>query len=199
MDGTILNKKYNLVGRIEALEEGGGGSSTEIAPEFSETSQYLEGDLVFHEGELFRFESNHEPGAWNESEVMGTNISENLVMLPGDGLHRTMHEFSVKLGDGLSFDSNRAIKASGELSVNQNAVWFDNDGRGVTSIPIATNDIISACASNSQAIIIPFWGNDGYYHLKALESADMSPIKNLNVTVRIFYRSKPSATSKKKK
>lgn len=25
MDGTILNKKYNLVERIEALEEGGGG------------------------------------------------------------------------------------------------------------------------------------------------------------------------------
>ena len=27
MDGTILNKKYDLVSRVEALEEGGGGGS----------------------------------------------------------------------------------------------------------------------------------------------------------------------------
>ena len=110
MDGTLALKKYNLMNG----EGGGGGTASDnIAPTFSETSQYIYGDLVFYEGQLYRFEDEHEPGPWNPEEVMATSINENLVMLPGDGLRRTMHEFSVKLKSdgGLHFDQNGAIYA----------------------------------------------------------------------------------------
>ena len=110
MDGTLLGKKYNLMNG----EGGGGATSANIAPTFSERSQYIYGDLVFYEGQLYRFDvEEHEPGPWNPEEVMGTSIDENLVMLPGNGLQRTMHEFSVKLkpDGGLHFDQNGNIYA----------------------------------------------------------------------------------------
>lgn len=96
----------------EALKEGSGAlDPVVIAPEFSATAQYMEGDLVFNDGSLYRFEVDHDPGAWNSEEVMETTIAENLVMFPGDGLHRTIHTFDVKLqsGGGLDFDENGAI------------------------------------------------------------------------------------------
>lgn len=98
----------------EALKEGSSGASNaSIAPEFSETAQYMPGDFVFYEGTLYRFEEEHAAGAWDSTQVMGTNISENMVMLPGDGLQRIIHEFAVKLkaDGGLHFDANGAIYA----------------------------------------------------------------------------------------
>ena len=98
----------------EALKEGSGAlDPVVIAPEFSATAQYLEGDLVFKDGKLYRFDADHDPGAWDSTEVMETTIAENLVMLPGDGLHRTIHAYEVKLqsGGGLHFDSEGAMYA----------------------------------------------------------------------------------------
>lgn len=98
-------------------ESGGGGGETgaleAIAPEFSGTAQYVAGDLVFYEGQLYRFEEDHDPGEWDSTQVMGTNMSDNMVMLPGDGLQRVVHEFAVKLKSdgGLHFDDNGAIYA----------------------------------------------------------------------------------------
>ena len=53
----------------EALKEGGGGSLNleVIAPTFSETAQYLEGDLVFYDDTLYRFDADHDPGAWDST------------------------------------------------------------------------------------------------------------------------------------
>jgi len=101
----------------QAGEAGSGGSGSAaleaIAPEFSATAQYREGDLVFYEGDLYRFDEDHEPGAWDSTQVMGTNLSENMVMFPGDGLRRILHEFAVKLktDGGLHFDDTGAIYA----------------------------------------------------------------------------------------
>ena len=110
----------------EALKEGSGAINPEvIAPEFSTTAQYLEGDLVFKDGSLYRFEVDHDPGAWNSAEVMETTIAENLVMFPGDGLRRAIHTFDVKLqsGGGLEFDENGAIYSTNEQPTGQN--WID--------------------------------------------------------------------------
>lgn len=108
----------------EALKEGGGGSLNleVIAPTFSETAQYLEGDLVFYDDKLYRFDADHDPGAWDSTEVMETNIAENLVMFPGDGLRRTIHTYDVKLqsGGGLSFDANGALYTNIVRNYNTN-------------------------------------------------------------------------------
>lgn len=98
-------------------QKGSGGSGGEafnpdmIAPEFSDKAQYMTGDLVFYDGSLYRFDVDHDPGAWNSEEVMATTIAENLVMFPGDGLRRNLHEYMVKIqvGGGLGFDENGAL------------------------------------------------------------------------------------------
>ena len=117
----------------EALKEGSGSIASEIiAPEFSATAQYLTGDLVFYEDTLYRFETDHDPGEWDSTEVMASNIAENLVMFPGDGLQRTIHEFSVKLKaeGGLHFDANGAIYSDHlpDYSLTENKTgrqWID--------------------------------------------------------------------------
>lgn len=104
------NKPMNVE---DAIKEAGSGSGAiaAIAPEFNATSQYMAGDLVFYEGTLYRFEEDHNQGAWDSTEVMATTISENLVMFPGYGLRRTIHTYDVKLqqGGGLDIDENGAL------------------------------------------------------------------------------------------
>ena len=207
MDGTLALKKYNVIERLEALEEGGGELPAnvivedDVAYQFSTTTSYLAGSFVYKDNQLYRFDVDHAAGDWNSEEVTAVRISDSIISEFGDGLQRTGNEVYVKLGAGLTFDANGAITPSsaGEISVNQISVTFDSTGRGVTNIPIATCDVISAFATNLQAIVIPFWGNDGYFHLKSLESADMSAYGNTTYTVRVLYRTKPSSQSKKKK
>lgn len=198
MDGTILEKKYHIVERIKVLEEGGGELPADaiveddVALPFSTTSAYLAGDFVYKDNVLYRFEVDHDAGAWNSEEVFAVRICDSIISEFGDGLRRIGNSVEAKLGDGLTFDENGAITPSstGEISVNQITVSFDSTGRGATNIPTATCDIISACATNLQVILLPFWGNDGYFHLKSLESADMSAYANTSYTVRVLYRTK---------
>lgn len=214
MDGTILGKKYNLMNG-----NGGGASSANIAPTFSETSQYIYGDLVFYEGQLYRFEvEEHEPGPWNSEEVMGTSIDENLVMLPGDGIKRTMHEFSVKLKSdgGLHFDQNGAIYADHlpdyrliEHKTGQQ--WIDGKDVYQTVIdletpvsinanawqslgPLSAETMIEVAGINSDDYYFPFGGGVTSGSLEVLN------MRNQLLTMKTFIvkYTKPTQTSKKK-
>lgn len=119
MDGTILNKKYDIVGRIEALEEGQGELPAnvivedDIAYQFSTTSSYLAGTFVYKDNQLYRFDVDHEAGAWNTEEVTAVRICDSIISEFGSGLHRTGNEVYVKLKSdgGLHFDANGAIYA----------------------------------------------------------------------------------------
>lgn len=138
----------------EALKEGGGGSLNleVIAPTFSETAQYLEGDLVFYDDTLYRFDADHDPGAWDSTEVMETNIAENLVMFPGDGLRRTIHTYDLKLqsGGGLAFDANGALYTNVVHNFNTNEQptgqkWID--GKDIY-FRVVSLDTAASLASN---------------------------------------------------
>lgn len=163
----------------------------DIALPFDANSSYLAGDFCYYNGTLYRCETDHS-GAWDANDFFAVRVCDSIISEFGDGLQRMSNSIYVKLerGGGLSFNENGELKASGEISVNQISVSFDSTGRGVTNIPIATNDIISAYATTLQAIILPFWGNDGYFHLKALESADMSALTSFTATIRVFYKTK---------
>lgn len=218
MDGTILGKKYNLMN-----DNGGGGtSSANIAPTFSETSQYIYGDLVFYEGQLYRFEvEEHEPGPWNPEEVMGTSIDENLVMLPGDGIKRTMHEFSVKLKSdgGLHFDQNGAIYADHlpdyrltEHDTKQ--TWIDGRNVYMKVVELPEDFTLSPQAWTSTNVSIPdidiilnafgIDGNGSYFNFYATfdpntEIISFYQTRNANIVINKFvicYVKR--ATSKKK-
>ncbi len=47
-----------------------------IAPIFDMSDYYLEGDMVFYEGELYIFRTDHDEGEWDEDEVVSTKISD---------------------------------------------------------------------------------------------------------------------------
>lgn len=47
----------------------------DIAPAFSEETAYSEGDLVYYEGNLYKFTEDHAAGAWDPSEVTPTSAA----------------------------------------------------------------------------------------------------------------------------
>lgn len=119
MDGTLLEKKYDIVGRIKALEEGGGEPSAnvivedDVAYQFSTTSSYLAGSFVYKDNQLYRFDVDHDAGDWNTEEVTAVRICDSIISEFGSGLQRTGNEVYVKLKSdgGLHFDANGAIYA----------------------------------------------------------------------------------------
>lgn len=50
----------------------------DIAPTFSESEAYSAGDLVYHDGTLYKFDSDHAAGAWDSSEVSTTTVDAEL-------------------------------------------------------------------------------------------------------------------------
>ena len=46
-----------------------------VAPEFNNTVAYSAGDLVYHDGTLYKFDSDHAAGAWDASEVSPTTVA----------------------------------------------------------------------------------------------------------------------------
>lgn len=49
--------------------------SEDIAPAFSEETAYSEGDLVYYEGNLYKFTDDHAAGSWDPSEVTPTSAA----------------------------------------------------------------------------------------------------------------------------
>ena len=58
--------------KIELLNDNTGISDY---PEFSTSKTYKTGTIVRHEGALFKFTSNHEPGIWDLGEVKSWSIN----------------------------------------------------------------------------------------------------------------------------
>ena len=56
--------------------------NNQIAPEFSTSTAYSEGDLVMKDGVMYVFTQNHPAGAWNASHVSATNVSTQIELLP---------------------------------------------------------------------------------------------------------------------
>lgn len=46
-----------------------------VAPEFDNTVAYNAGNLVYHDGTLYKFDSDHAAGAWDASEVSPTTVA----------------------------------------------------------------------------------------------------------------------------
>lgn len=51
---------------------------SDIAPTFDNEEKYAAYDLVYYDGELFQFQTDHEAGDWDETEVQQKDISEIL-------------------------------------------------------------------------------------------------------------------------
>lgn len=76
----------DLNNRIDALEKnsGGGGSAdsakrSDIATEFSATTAYTAGCFVYYEGKLYQFNADHAAGAWDPTDVVEANVTDQVV------------------------------------------------------------------------------------------------------------------------
>jgi hypothetical protein len=76
----------DLNNRIDELEKnsGGGGSAdsakrSDIATEFNTTTAYTAGCYVYHEGKLYQFNTDHAAGAWDPTDVVEANVTDQIV------------------------------------------------------------------------------------------------------------------------
>ena len=76
----------DLNNRVDELEKnsGGGGSAdsakrSDIATEFSATTAYTAGCFVYHEGKLYQFNADHSAGAWDPTDVVEANVTDQIV------------------------------------------------------------------------------------------------------------------------
>ena len=51
-------------------------NKTDIAPEFSDLTNYSDGDMVYYEGELYEFQVDHAEGPWETLEVIQKDLSD---------------------------------------------------------------------------------------------------------------------------
>lgn len=51
-------------------------SQSDIAPTFSDATAYTAGDVVYHEGSLYRFTANHSAGVWDSADVESVTVDD---------------------------------------------------------------------------------------------------------------------------
>lgn len=75
----------DLNNRVSALEKAvSGGDSAQankkdIATEFSATTAYTAGCFVYYGGKLYQFNTDHAAGAWDSTDVVEANVTDQIV------------------------------------------------------------------------------------------------------------------------
>lgn len=59
-------------------------NKADIATEFSDLTNYSAGDLVYYDGALYEFQTDHTAGVWDTSEVIQKDISDVVSTLNGN-------------------------------------------------------------------------------------------------------------------
>ena len=59
-------------------------AKADIAPEFSATSNYAVGDMVYHDGTLYKCTTVHEAAAWNADHFAAATIGAEISAVKGD-------------------------------------------------------------------------------------------------------------------
>lgn len=73
----------NLLTGNKTSNQLGLASSTDIATEFSDLTNYNKGDLVYYEGSLYQFQVDHTAGAWESSEAIQKDLSDIINSIGG--------------------------------------------------------------------------------------------------------------------
>lgn len=68
--------------------------------EFSDESDYYVGNIVLHDGLLYKFTSNHTSGSWDSSEVEETDITDNIEK--STDVINSSYDFDIADENGLS-------------------------------------------------------------------------------------------------
>lgn len=161
----------DLNNRISALEKGGGGgtsdgaSRADIATEFDATKNYTAGCFVYYEGKLYQFNTDHAAGAWDPTDVVLANVTDQIVSNKSaiDGLTASDVAYDNTDSGLTATDVQGAID---ELRQADNIMMSD----GVTSVEDALDEVaerIDAHVLNNTYVTLSFQTeyivpNDGY-------------------------------------
>lgn len=72
----------NRVTNLEKAVSGGDSAQAnkkDIATEFSATTAYTAGCFVYYQGKLYQFNTDHAAGAWDSTDVVEANVTDQIV------------------------------------------------------------------------------------------------------------------------
>jgi hypothetical protein len=70
-------------------------AKSDIAPTFSDLTNYFKNDLVYYNGDLYEFQYDHTAGPWETSEVIQKDLSDIISGLGGGGGAEVVYSSSV--------------------------------------------------------------------------------------------------------
>lgn len=72
---TVLTATTDGQGNTELTYETPDVEGSDIAPVFDDTAAYSEGDLVYYDGALYKFDADHAAGTWDPTEATQTSVA----------------------------------------------------------------------------------------------------------------------------
>ena len=146
----------DLNNRINALEKAvSGGDSAQankadIATEFSATTNYTAGCFVYHGGKLYQFNADHSAGAWDPTDVVEANVTDQVVSNKSaiDGLTASDVAYDNTDSGLTATDVQGAVD---ELRQADNIMMSD----GVTSVEEALDTLTDQSGSYKRGVIPP--------------------------------------------
>ena len=84
-------------------------SLSDLAPEFDEGSSYKRGELVCHEGSLFRCVNDRESGEWSSSDFSRTLISDEIID------RCLLSSVAPEFDENISYSAGQLVKHDGNL------------------------------------------------------------------------------------
>lgn len=82
MGTTNILDMNNRISDLEKTVSGGDSTQAnkkDIATEFSATTNYTAGCFVYYEGKLYQFNADHSAGAWDATDVVEANVTDQVV------------------------------------------------------------------------------------------------------------------------
>ena len=85
----------------------------DVAPEFNDTTAYSTGELVYKNGQLYKFDSDHAAGAWDSSEVSPTTVAAEF-----NQLKNTLIDVDRKIDDATEYPYAPSITIEDAVPAN---------------------------------------------------------------------------------
>ena len=115
-DVAVINENMDTIDGIMH------SNRTMLAPAFSQTEDYAEGDVVVYEGNLYRFIVPHTAGNWDGSEVEQTTLGEEVATKGGADVTKTASGNPITFDDGASAP---LVKCVTEIQGSQDLHGYD--------------------------------------------------------------------------
>lgn len=154
---TALKNATGEAAAIAQLQEdvtnlnGSKANKVDIAPEFSDLTNYNAGDLVYNDDDLYEFQVDHTAGAWETSEVIQKDLSDIITTLKSGLTSVKTIQDQANYGSATdirsaSFSSPFVVSTDGYIRVKGTGIIYLNasdDSNNVTLADLANVTLYS--------------------------------------------------------